>query len=82
MNAYGATPHVADGCILCGVCVALCTQGALAMGRESAELAHPELCDGCCACEDVCPQGAIACEFAIEWDEQTNAVPAAAENGA
>jgi len=30
---------------------------------------HPERCDGCGACEEVCPEGAIDCAFEIVWGE-------------
>lgn len=63
-----------DGCILCGLCVRVCRQGARAealalSGRgEKKGLARrpygefPEACIGCGACAYVCPTDAIAME--------------------
>jgi NAD-dependent dihydropyrimidine dehydrogenase PreA subunit len=39
------------------------------LGEEHAFLAHPEDCDGCGECEDVCPQGGIQFTFEIVWGE-------------
>lgn len=70
---FAARPQ-ADGCILCGLCVRICRQGARAealalAGRgERRELARrpfgefPEACIGCGACAWVCPTGAIQME--------------------
>ncbi len=32
-------------------------------------MAPPEACDGCASCEQVCPEGAIDCEFVIVWGQ-------------
>lgn len=56
-------------CALCGLCIQACDNAGLALGSECAYLAHPELCDGCGICEDVCSEGAITCEFEIIWGD-------------
>ena len=59
-----------ERCDCCALCVQVCEPGALEVGEEKAELAHPEDCGGCALCEDVCPQAAITCSFEIVWGDR------------
>ena len=56
---------VMSRCNLCGLCVRVCSAGALEMTKDGPRLAHPDRCDACTLCEEVCPEAAIECEFAI-----------------
>ncbi len=50
-------------CTLCGLCTQLCRPGALKMTMEDGEvrlLLDATACDGCAACEQRCPERAIA----------------------
>jgi thioredoxin reductase (NADPH) len=52
-------------CEGCGDCVATCPADALALVDGRATLIHPAACTYCTACEDLCPNGAIALPFLI-----------------
>jgi NAD-dependent dihydropyrimidine dehydrogenase PreA subunit len=52
------------------MCVTVCAEGVLEMAPECVLVAHPEDCGGCALCEDVCPEDAIGCDFAIVWGEE------------
>ena len=63
--------QIIDGrCGKCGLCIVACSEHVLEMGKDGVEVVHPEDCGGCSLCEDVCPDDAIACEFAIVWEEE------------
>jgi len=53
----------------------VCVCGALVAQGDAIVLAHPERCDDCGLCEEICPEGAIDCEFAIVWDEGQEPTP-------
>jgi len=53
----------------------VCVCGALVVQGDAIVLAHPERCDDCGLCEEICPEGAIDCEFAIVWDEGQEPTP-------
>ena len=48
----------AELCSLCGLCVAVCPNGALILGQEQLESGEDCACDGCGVCEDVAGGGA------------------------
>jgi NAD-dependent dihydropyrimidine dehydrogenase PreA subunit len=58
-----------------GLCIAVCHCGALEAGEQQTRVAHPDLCDACLACEDVCPEGAIEVDFGIVWGEPAGDAP-------
>lgn len=68
-------------CIRCGLCVQVCRHGVLELGERTLALAHPEDCTCEGLCEDVCPEGAIDCEFQIVLDENCPAATAHATHG-
>jgi len=57
-------PRRCDGC---GLCVAVCPGGALAIGSATgiAEVARPQSCHYTGLCEAVCPAQAIARPFEV-----------------
>jgi TorA maturation chaperone TorD/Fe-S-cluster-containing hydrogenase component 2 len=59
------TVAVGSGCTLCGLCARLCPQEALRLtqdGGEACLLFDPAPCDGCAACQQWCPEGAVTLE--------------------
>ena len=59
-------PHIDHNlCTGCKLCVQICPTQAFSQVQDKAELAHPERCIYCLACEDVCPQTAIELPFLI-----------------
>lgn len=42
-------------CKGCGLCVAFCPRGVLALNLGKVEILHPENCIGCGICERICP---------------------------
>jgi 2-oxoglutarate ferredoxin oxidoreductase subunit delta len=49
-----------DWCKGCGICVAFCPAGALALNdKGEPEMIKPELCTGCTWCEIRCPDFAV-----------------------
>lgn len=51
------------------MCVVVCDCGALEWQDCAVLLTHPERCDACGECEELCPEGAVDCAFAIVWGE-------------
>jgi heterodisulfide reductase subunit A len=61
-----STPEIDTAlCDGCGMCVAACPSGALALDAGKATIALPEACRWDGACELACPRGAIAVPYAI-----------------
>ncbi len=54
-----------EKCQGCGLCVDICTPGALGLVDNVVELQAPDKCGWCTLCELVCPYGAISCPFEI-----------------
>ncbi len=54
-----------DKCNGCGLCLQVCTCGALTMVGQRIKVVETEGCHWCTQCEVVCPQGAISCPFEI-----------------
>ncbi len=56
-------------CSLCGRCVVVCERHVLVLRDEDMVIEQPQACDGCGACQEVCPEDAIDCAFEIVWDQ-------------
>jgi ferredoxin len=59
-------------CTYCGWCVDACASQAMAMTESGPDVQDDTLCGGCGLCEDICPEGAIDCEFEIVWQEESS----------
>jgi formate hydrogenlyase subunit 6/NADH:ubiquinone oxidoreductase subunit I len=75
-----APPRVdKDLCTRCGLCVEACTCDSLRMGEQGLELACKDSTSVACSpsaececlCEEVCPTGAIQCEFEIVLEDDS-----------
>jgi MinD superfamily P-loop ATPase len=54
-----------EKCQGCGLCVSVCTCGALVLAENKVKIVEVENCGWCTLCEMVCPYGAISCPFEI-----------------
>ena len=54
-----------DKCQGCGLCVSICSCGALVLIDNIVTVIHVEDCLWCTLCEIVCPNEAISCPFEI-----------------
>ena len=54
-----------EKCQGCGLCVSVCTCGALVMEDKKVKAVNMDKCGWCALCELVCPYGAISCPFEI-----------------
>jgi formate hydrogenlyase subunit 6/NADH:ubiquinone oxidoreductase subunit I len=52
-------------CSNCGLCVSVCTCGALTVENNVVKIVEVDDCGWCTMCELVCPTGAISCPFEI-----------------
>ena len=52
-------------CNGCGLCLAVCSCGALVMVENVVFIIETDECGWCTECEAVCPTGAILCPFEI-----------------
>ena len=57
-----------EKCNGCGLCVAVCTCGALVLVDNVITVIETDECGWCIQCEAVCPTGAITCPFEIILD--------------
>ncbi len=56
-------------CNGCGLCVAVCSGGALSLVEDVVVFEQGVQCEWCTQCEAVCPTGAIGCPFEIVIEE-------------
>ena len=54
-----------DRCTGCGICIEACDVHALGQLNGKAYLRDTSACTYCTACEDICPENAIALPFLI-----------------
>ena len=59
-----------EKCQGCGLCVSVCTCGALVLIDNIVTVLEVEECHWCTLCEAVCPNGAISCPFEIVIEER------------
>jgi len=59
-----------EKCQGCGLCVSVCTCGALVMEDNKVKVVNVDKCGWCALCELVCPSGAISCPFEIVFDDE------------
>ena len=58
-----------EKCNQCGLCVSVCTCGAIVMENRQVVIVETEDCHWCTNCEAVCPTGAVTCSFEIIIEE-------------
>ena len=58
-----------EKCDGCGLCLTVCSCGALVLVDKVIAVIETEECGWCIQCEVVCPTGAIACPFEIVIEE-------------
>jgi NAD-dependent dihydropyrimidine dehydrogenase PreA subunit len=61
---------ITDKCTGCGLCVSVCSCGALVMVDNTITIIDVEDCGWCGQCELICPTGAITCPFEIVIEDQ------------
>lgn len=59
-----------EKCDHCGLCVSICTCGALVMEDNVVKIVRVDDCGWCTMCELVCPNGAISCPFEIVLEDE------------
>jgi MinD superfamily P-loop ATPase len=57
-------------CNQCGLCVSVCTCGAIIAVGNKITIVETEDCHWCTNCEAVCPTGALTCSFEIIIEEE------------
>ena len=58
-----------EKCNGCGLCISVCSCGALVMVNNIVTVIEIEECGWCGLCEAICPTGAISCPFEIVIEE-------------
>jgi len=59
-----------EKCQGCGLCVEICSCGALALIGDVVRMQAADKCGWCTLCELVCPYGAISCPFEIVVEDE------------
>jgi MinD superfamily P-loop ATPase len=54
-----------EKCNRCGLCVSVCSCGAIVVVHNEVTIIETEDCHWCTTCEAVCPTGALTCSFEI-----------------
>ncbi len=54
-----------DKCNRCGLCIGVCSCGAIILTADRVTIIETEDCHWCTDCEAVCPTGALTCSFEI-----------------
>ena len=62
---------IQEKCDGCGLCIAVCSCGALILVEGKIALIETEECHWCTWCEAVCPTGAIICPFEIVIEDNS-----------
>lgn len=60
-----------DKCTGCGDCVSKCPNQAVSLVDGKPVMVHPEDCDYCTNCEEICTSGAIRAPFEITMADDT-----------
>ena len=58
-----------EKCNQCGLCISVCTCGAIVLENRVVTIIETEDCHWCTNCEAVCPTGALTCSFEIIIEE-------------
>ena len=58
-----------EKCDGCGLCISVCSCGALVLVNNVVTVIETEECHWCTQCEAICPTGAISCFFEIVIEE-------------
>lgn len=58
-----------DICNQCGLCISVCTCGAIVLVNDKITIIETEDCHWCTTCEAICPTGALTCAFEIFIEE-------------
>ena len=58
-----------EKCSGCGLCVSVCTCGALKIVNDVVTIIEVNDCGWCTQCELVCPNDAISCPFEVVVEE-------------
>jgi TorA maturation chaperone TorD len=69
----GWTVAVESKCSLCGLCTRLCPRKALRITQDRDEMCllfDPTVCDGCAACQQRCPEGAVTVDPSPRGEEE------------
>ena len=59
-----------EKCDCCGLCVSVCTCGAIVMIDDTIAIIDTEDCHWCTLCEVVCPNNAIICAYEIMFGSE------------
>jgi len=59
-----------EKCDYCGLCVSVCTCGAIVMTNHTITIIDTEDCGWCTLCEVVCPNNAIICAYEIVFNNE------------
>ena len=62
---------IEEKCNGCGLCVSVCSCGALVFVGGKVTVIETEDCHWCTVCEAVCPTGALICPFEIVVEEKS-----------
>ncbi|NIN69302.1 MAG: 4Fe-4S dicluster domain-containing protein [Anaerolineae bacterium] len=70
-DSDGWTVALGPECTLCGLCARVCLPGALRLTRDRGEMQlvfRVEVCDGCAACQQWCPEQAVIVERSARFE--------------